>query len=402
MQTNITIFDNIETVSSPIGSLYDSGYLKGESDDSSVEFASFSGGGVAGFGYVGILKEMERRGLYRTVSVEKEVKYWVGSSAGAISATFGALGTSPDYILDLFLKTDLRIFLDYGGRSSSSKNWWAKFQEYRYGIFELLSKWGAVRGDKFREWFREQLAALGWDPHLTFAELYNQTGRHLVVTTTSLNTFETLYLSRSSYPNMEIVEAVDKSIRIPFLFQPIRMKDPLVPQGDRILVDGGILDNLPINACDVISETGEILAFNRKAIGFTFMHNGKWVPDYVEVGNLMKYSLTFIQALHKQIQAIQSQQPYFWDRVVPIETHGVAATDFEAGRDKLLKLVESGEAAAKKFFDQREQMIRNYGPLPRNLFIPSPRLRYNGIKYISDDLIENSRIYQTNPSRSRK
>ena len=390
------ICDDLEAVCSRPGSLYDSGSIPGSPTDSDVEFISFCGGGIAGISMIGILRELERRGLYRS---KNEVKYWIGSSAGAIAAAFAAMGASPDYLTEMVLSTDTRIFLDYGGRSTNSKSWWTRFQDYRYGISELISKWGAVRGDKFKQWFRERMSELAWDPHTTFADLYNKTGRHLVVTTTSLNTFETLYLSRSSYPYMEIADAVDASIRIPFLFQPIMMKDPYVPEGHRILVDGGILDNLPINACDVISDTGEILAFNRKAVGFTLVHNGKWVPDYTEISSLMKYSLTFVQSMHKRIQAMQSHQPYFWDRIAPIETTGITATDFGVEKEKMLKLIESGEKCAREYFDRRATMIKDHGPLPKNLFIPNYRLQNAGVKCVSDDLLEKTRIYQTNPSR---
>lgn len=388
--------DDLEAIGLKLDSLHDAGSIPGSPDDSDVEFISFCGGGIAGISIIGVLRELERRGLYRC---DKEVKYWIGSSAGAIAAAFAAMSASPDYLTELLLSTDTRVFLDYGGRATNSKSWWNKFQDYRYGLAELISKWGAVRGDKFKQWFRERMVELGWDPQSTFADLYNRTGKHLVITTTSLNTFETLYLSRSSYPYMEIADAVDASIRIPFLFQPLTMKDPNVPQGHRILVDGGILDNLPINACDVVSDTGEVLAFNRKAIGFTLVHNGQWVPDYVEIANLMKYSLTFVQAMHKRIQAMQSHQPYFWDRIAPIETTGITATDFGTERDKLIKLIESGERGARAYFDRRAALIHQRGPLPRNLFIPNFRLQHAGVKCVSDDLLEKTRIYQTNPGR---
>jgi predicted acylesterase/phospholipase RssA len=392
-----TICDDIESISSRIDSLYDSGSIPGHPEDNDIEFIVFCGGGVAGIALLGVLRELKRRGLYLS---KNEIKYWIGSSAGAIAAAFAAMGASPEYLTDLFVSTDTRIFLDYGGRSTDSKSWWTRLQDYRYGFSDLLSKWGIIRGEKFRKWFRERMTELGWDPHTNFTDLYNKTGRHLVITTTSLNTFETLYLCRSSYPYMEIADAVDVSILIPFIFPPIRMKDPHVTQGPRILVDGGTLDNLPINACDVISDSGEILAFNRKAVGFTLVHNGKWVPDYTEIPSLLKYGLTFIQAMHKRIQAMQSHQPYFWDRVAPIETTGITATDFGLEKEKVLKLIESGEKCAREYFDRRAAMIRERGPLPQNLFIPNYRLQHAGVRCLSDDLLEKTRIYQTNPGRS--
>lgn len=414
------IYTDIDQISLPRGSLYDSGYIPGQIDDLDIEFVNFSGGGLAGAAFAGVLKEMEIRGLRhpkRPIMKGKQwtfdpldsfhqnaksIKYWLGSSAGGMIAAMAAMGAPADYITEQLLKTDTNTFLDYGGRDqTNSGGWslWNKFLNYRYGIAELISRWGTVRGERLNKWFQNQMNILGWSPETTFADLYDLTGQHLVITATSLNTFETLYLSRSSYPYMRIIDAIDATVRLPFLFQPIYMKDPLVPQGKRILSDGGILNNLPINACDLMSETGELLAINRKAIGFTLVNEGKWVPDYTEIDNILKYSLTFVRSMHTQMHLLQSHQPYFWDRVIPIETYGIDSTDFDINKSKIQKLIWTGRNTARDFFDRRENMIKTNGPLPRNLFIPGPRLQKGGIEYISDDLLENTMIYQTNGKR---
>jgi len=294
------------------------------------------------------------------------------------------------------------MFLDrvrYNSGKTMLSSWWNKFLNYRYGISDLYNKWGIVTGDNFIKWFQDQMAILGWSKDTTFADLYNITGQHLVITGTSLNTFETLYLSRSSYPYMKICDAVDVSIRLPPIFQPLYMNDPLIGEGKRILSDGGILNNLPINACDITSDTGEILGFNRKAIGFTLVSDGKWVPDYVYIDDIFKYLTTFVQSIHTKMHVLQSNQPYFWERIVPIETHGIGTIDFDVDKNKLERVIEAGRLSTQRFLDCRQHMIRTYGPLPNNLFIPNDRLRYNGIEYLSDDLIENTMIYQTNPSK---
>lgn len=376
------------------GTLYDSGYLKGELSDPSIEFVVFSGGGIAGTAFAGVIKELEIQ------NIRKDIKYWIGSSIGAICAALTVLGMSGDDLIEELMTTDILSFVENNGLFKDTKNSiWRKIFDYRYNVYELIYKLGMISGDHFDEWFRYQIQKLNHSPDITFAELYNETGQHLVVTVTSINTYETLYLSRSSYPHMKIADAVHGSIIIPFLFQPIVMEDPLVPEGKRLLMDGGILDNLPLNSCDVISEAGEILAFNRKAIGFKVISDGRWVPDYTEINGILKYSLTFIESLHNRIHVMQSHQPYFWDRIIPIDTHGINTLSFDIDKKSLERMVHSGRECTNKFLQQRRDMINNHGPLPKNLFIPNHRLRYHGIEYISDDLIENSHIYQTNAEK---
>lgn len=361
-----------------------------EEGDLGIEFVSFCGGGITGISLIGALQEFKERGIYRS---ERHPKFWLGSSAGSIAATFAAIGVSTEYLERVFFSVELKSFLDYGGRSSSS-SLWDKIQNYRYGFSELITKFGAVRGERFRRWLEERFVELGWSKDTTFKELYDRTGRHLIITATSLNTYETLYLSRSSFPNMKIVDAVDASIRIPYLFQPKLLSDSKL-DGDRVLIDGGVLDNLPINACDVVSERGEILAFNRKAIGFTLMHKGRWTPEYTEINSLIQHTMAFIHTMTKKIQTEQSLQPYFWNRIVPIDTGGVLSTEFDIGKEKLLGLIEEGRRATKEFLDRREKEIRERGPLPDNLFIPNFRLQNAGVKCLSNDLLEKTSIYKT-------
>ena len=143
----------------------------------------------------------------------------------------------------------------------------------------------------------------------------------------------------------------------------------------------------------------DLLAINRKAIGFTFINDGKWVSDYVKIDGLLKYSLTFVRSMHTRMNAVQSHQPYYWNRVFPIETDGVAAFDFNISKEKMKSVISMGEKYSRRFFDVRQQMIESRGPLPRNLFIPTPKLRNMGIEFLSNELLDDTFIYQTNPAK---
>ena len=384
---------NIDLLSKTSESLYDAGYLPGEKTDRSIEFLVLPGGGIAGAAFGGVLKELESRG-YRS-----GIKYWIGSSAGGICAAMGAMGASADYMISKLLNTDKKLFLDFDSQPQLEPSLWDTIRKYHKNILELFTKLGTFQTSAFVKWFEEAMCETGWDPNTTFADLYNKTGRHLIITGTSVNTYETIYFSRSSYPHMRIADAVHISMSLPFIFQPTLLADPMVSRGDRFMIDGAVLDCLPLNACDFMSPTGEILGFNRKAVGFTLVSNGKWVPDYVKVNGLLKYSLTFISSLRNRINISQSQQPYFWNRIVPVETYGVDSVDFDVNENLMKRLIQSGQESAKLYLDRREAMIEKHGPLPKNLFIPSHRLRCQGISNLSNDFLEYTQIYTTNPEK---
>lgn len=384
---------DISLLSRSSESLYDAAHLPGEKTDRSIECLVLPGGGIAGAAFGGVLKELEARG-YRA-----GIKYWVGSSAGAICAAMGALGASADFMISKLVNTDKKLFLDFEGQPKIDDSWFKTIRAYSKNILELFTKLGTVRPSKFVQWFEEAVSETGWSPNTTFADLYDKTGRHLVITGTSMNTYETIYFSRSSYPNMKIVDAVHISMSLPFIFQPTLLTDPTIGQKERFMIDGAVLDCLPLNACDFISPTGEILGFNRKAVGFTLVSHGKWVPDYVEIDGLLKYSLTFISNLRNRINISQSQQPYFWNRIVPVETYGVDSIDFDLDESLMKRLIQSGQESARLYLDRREAMIEKHGPLPRNLFIPSHRLRCQGVSNLSNDFLEYTQIYATNPEK---
>lgn len=384
------IVDNLDELEQKIvntGTLYDSCYEIGTINDPSIEFVVFSGGGVSGIAFAGVVKELE------IFKIRENVKYWAGSSIGSVCAMLVVLGMSADALIDELLHTNMKTFIEESGFFNSKISIFQKIRNFR----DLFFKFGLLNGAKFNNWIRCQISNLGYSPDITFSEVYEKTGKHLIITVTSINTYETLYLSRSSYPDMKVSEAIRGSVLIPFLFQPISMEDPLMGNKSRLLMDGGVLDNLPINACDITSKTGEVLAFNRKAIGFKVMSNGKLTPDYTNIDCLLQYSLTFIDSLHNQIHSSQCNQPYFWDRIVPIDTYGINTFTFDIDDETMEKILESGREHTRKFLTKRNEMIRIKGPLPKNLFIPNHRLRYHGIEFLSDELIENTAIYQTNP-----
>lgn len=340
----MSLYDHITQESSP-------------DNDYDVEFISFAGAGVNGLVYAGVMKSLEDRGL------TKSVKYWIGTSAGSIVASMAALGATQQFIYQIMADTDISTFIDTEVLSSSL---WSKIKGV-YSVTELFTRLGLSRGDKFNEWIKSCIKKLGFNPNLTFSQLYELTGNHLVIVTSSLNTYETLYLSRSSVPNMHISDAIHVSMIIPYLFQPVVMKDEL---HDRLLVDGAIMCNDPISAADVQDPSGKLIGINRKCIGFFTKINGLWGPNYEVVDNFMIFSKVIINAMIIQQQRLNSYQPYFSDRCVPIETFGNDGIDFNIKTETKRILFESGYSSCESFLQRRFDMIKENGHLPGNLFIP--------------------------------
>ena len=172
---------------------------------------SLGGGAARGFAHVGVLAALEREGLRPSLVA--------GSSIGAVVGALYCSGRRAD---------EIRRILS---EQSPSR-----------GSFLLTS----LQRHPFEQRFRDNFGTL------RFQDLKIP----LIVTVTDLAAGETLFVKEGP-----LADAVIASTRVPVLLPPVRKKD-------RILVDGGLLCNLPVS---ILRESGadRVLAVDIGYIGFT-------------------------------------------------------------------------------------------------------------------------------------
>jgi predicted acylesterase/phospholipase RssA len=162
-----------------------------------------SGGGARGFAHIGVLQVLEEEGI--------TVDRYGGCSMGALIAAMAAAGWSPAVIRD-------RCHEELVRRSP--------FNDYTIPRFALIRSRKAER----------MLTRLFGE--LTIEEL----ARPLFTVSADLLSSRVVVHRRGS-----VLEAVGASMSIPGLAAPIA-------RGGRLLVDGGVLNNLPV---DAMAETAE-------------------------------------------------------------------------------------------------------------------------------------------------
>ena len=134
------------------------------------------------FSLVGALKARE--------SELANIKEISGSSAGAILALFLALGMSMNEITDICISLNIPNFV-----------------KIRIGSF--FNKFGFVDMNPIR---KKLIDICGGNP--TFQELETK----IYISAYCLNTSETVYFSRDTHPDMNVIEAVLMSMAVPFIF----------------------------------------------------------------------------------------------------------------------------------------------------------------------------------------
>ena len=240
----------------------------------------FEGGGAKGIVFVGALQEFEARG--------HTARRFVGTSAGAITATLMAAGYTSDEMLaavneklpngkprfstfmdipDHFEMQDIRNSLTYTIFKKVDLAWIPEMIEgkideriftqlmkpdaYRE-IFSFVEMGGLYEGKKFLEWIREKLDAGGRNlGNTTLAEFQVKTGSDLSLVASDTVGQEMLVLNYRTAPDCPVAWGVRMSMSIPFVWQEVRWKPEWGWYRGRDIsgheiVDGGVLSNFPL------------------------------------------------------------------------------------------------------------------------------------------------------------
>ena len=159
-----------------------------------------SGGGARGFAHIGLLRVLERADIH--------VDVVAGTSIGAILGALYASGYSADEIYKLAKAVSWRHLLDFSMQA------------------------GLLKGEKLHDLLATHLPA-------EFSELK----KPLAVATTDVETGDEVFILDG-----DLVRAVRASSCYPGAFEPVDFNG-------RMLADGGIVNNLPVNAVAFLGAT---------------------------------------------------------------------------------------------------------------------------------------------------
>ena len=187
-----------------------------------------SGGGAKGIAHIGVLKILEELNV--------PIDYIAGTSMGAIIGGLYASGLSPDEIQQVLMDIDWNDAL----RDSSSRQYLTfrrKEDNRRYlldlemGVknFKLLMQPGLLSGYKLEYYL--QTATL----HASTIRDFDRLNIPYRAVATDVDTGEKVVLAGGDFAN-----AMRASMAVPGLFSPVEVDG-------RMLVDGGLVDNMPVD-----------------------------------------------------------------------------------------------------------------------------------------------------------
>jgi NTE family protein len=316
----------------------------------------FEGGGVKGIAYVGALEVLEQRGILA------KVQRIGGTSAGAINAVLLALGYSGAETLKILKKMDFNNFLD--------DSWGVARDTHR-----LVTAYGWYKGDYFRDWMGQLVAAKMGSPHATFNDVKLRTGKDLYLVGTNLSTAASEVFSIEHTPRERVVDAVRISMSIPLFFTAVRNGI----RGD-LFVDGGVINNFPIKLFDrakylpperlathgretayykaqgkTLPPTSSPYLYNKETLGFRLdgqqeiaRYRDGAEPPQVAIDDFFDYAKALVRTLLSAQDNLHLHRDD-WHRTVFIDTLDVGTVDFDVSAAKKQSLVAQGRKGTEAY-----------------------------------------------------
>jgi len=194
--------------------------------------------------------------------------------------------------------------------------------KYEYGFF---------LGEKAREMFDGFIEKKSGIKNCTFKQFVEEFNIDLVITSVCLNTGKVIYFrNQGKWKDLCVADAVRMSIGIPFLFKPVifeETEDEIKSfTGDlntaRFMVDGGVVDNLPIHAFDEPHKE----ELNPNILGFTLVPESKRKTE--KILSLTDYIDTSLYILLKNATELQFKNKSEKEQVIELDTSDISIFDF--------------------------------------------------------------------------
>ena len=278
---------------------------------------AFCGGGVRCVAHVGALKALESANLLGCV------KEMIGISAGSLFALLYVLGYSLRQIEELALKFDFTVL--------------GTIEPEDIILFPMTL--GLNSGEAVDKLIASILHQKAFDKDITFSELAKKTKLTFRCYATDLQKTKMKEMSVWTTPNMSVKTAVRASMCLPVLYSPVK-------DGDSLLVDGGLLHNLPL----VFLTEAEIQ--ETLAVLFYSPHEGEQKPiesvldffKYIYDGALTMRNIPYIQK--------------YKERLILIDMRDFGALSFDESEENRAKFIQVAVDSTVAFLKRVVKPIR--------------------------------------------
>jgi len=290
-----------------------------------------SGGGAKGLAHVGVLKVLEEAGV--------RVDYISGTSMGAIVGGLYASGYSAKQLDSLFRVIDFSAVIQ-DDLPRKAKTFYEKEASEKFAIslpfdnFKLSLPQSISKGQNTYNLLTRLLE------HVSDTEDFAQLPIPFFCIATDIEKAEQVILDTGFLP-----EAISASGALPTLFKPVTL-------GDRILIDGGVVNNYPID--ELRTKGLDIIIGVDVQDGLRKRDQLNTAPEiFLQINN------------YRTIKEMEGKRDST-DVYIRPDVKGFTVVDF----DQKNTIIDRGEAAARKQLDALKEIAIRQGTLSRKRILP--------------------------------
>ena len=278
------------------------------------------GGGMLGISHTGFIKALRQEGLLGHV---REV---IGISSGCISAIGMVIGYTVKEL------EEIAMYFNFEAMRNISPENFLNFP-FTFGLDD---------GERLESFIVSLLHQKGFPPDITFEELHKKCPIHFRCFATEAQTSRLREFSTKATPKTMIRFAMRASMALPFIFTPV--KEP----GGALLIDGAILNNLPL-AFMTPAEVAET-----------------WCVFFTDISTELQpvSSLSDMIRLVLNSMAVMKTNPYlktFQDRIICVPVNLQKSLSFDMSPEEKKALIDITYKETRKFlFTQTRKPPRRF------------------------------------------
>jgi len=300
-----------------------------------------SGGGAKGLAHIGVLKVLEEAGI--------EVSYIGGTSMGAIVGGLYAAGYSANQLDSIFSSLDSDALLrDFTPRSS--KNFFEKRNDEIYALTLPFKGFKIGFPTAFSKGLYNYTTVSRLTDHVRHIRDFNELPIPFVCIATDIETGQEVVLRDGVLP-----DAILASGAFPSLYAPVAI-------GDKLLIDGGVTNNYPIEQV--------------KAMGADIII-GVDVQDPLKNRDQIKGATGILIQInnYQMIQKMESKRKET-DVYIKPDIAGFTVISFDEGRE----IIDKGEESARKMIDRLRALGVGH-PLEKQKIQPRDSICVDNIRF---------------------
>jgi NTE family protein len=281
----------------------------------------FSGGGVKGISYIGVIKYFEE--LVKRDDIVFSIDEICCVSIGSFLALLYVIGYTYDELYAEIMSVDLNNMKDLK-------------------IKNFLTKYGLDNGKTFTTWIESLMIKKGVSKDITLKQIWNKFGINFRVVVTNVNKYKLEVFDYKSNPNLKVVKAIRMSTSIPFVFCA-------ETYNECIYVDGGVLNNYPI---EMYSDNLD------NVLGCKLMTRGEIENEDQTIDSLDSYMYHVMGCFFANKERYTTLSYKHLQHTICIDAYKIThPVNFSLDNDHKSGLIEMGYKSASDYFNNFELAV---------------------------------------------